>query len=387
MKNTNGKIIIIICALFLLALSGCNNETPDNDNGYEWNIQVTIPTTGVEITPPEPNVPASPTLLVSYELILGDILLTVPEYNFHFIEFMYEAFERYWHQFGFDPFDLDLPLEEQIYLDGEQTWANYIHSLIDEVIKQYAQARENGLQLTEDDIASLVEYELELLHFAVSRGFATTDELIASFYVDMTTELFMQFAQRDILINRWRADVMNSISFTIEEMEEFYYDNWIEIDPMNNGVRDTTVLSMDARHILAMLPNHPLPSSAEEIAATRQIAEDIFAEWQNGEATEESFASLARERTDDPGSAATGGLYSNIWPGQMVPEFDEWIFDPSRNFGDTDIVETDFGFHIMFFVRSNEDWKLRTESAMIARAVQEIISEVESRFTIERRPV
>lgn len=79
-------------------------------------------------------------------------------------------------------------------------------------------------------------------------------------------------------------------------------------------------------------------------------AQAMLEEWKAGEATEESFAALATANTEDAGSQATGGLYENVAVGQMVQEFEDWCFDPSRKTGDTGVVETPYGAHVMYFV-------------------------------------
>ena len=66
--------------------------------------------------------------------------------------------------------------------------------------------------------------------------------------------------------------------------------------------------------------------------------------------TEDLFAELAKTNSTDPGSASNGGLYENVYPGQMVTEFNDWCFDESRKPGDTGIVETSYGAHLMYFV-------------------------------------
>ena len=92
----------------------------------------------------------------------------------------------------------------------------------------------------------------------------------------------------------------------------------------------------------------------EELAAAKAKAEELLKQWQDGEATEESFAALATENTEDPGSKDNGGLYEDVYPGQMVTAFNDWCFDESRKAGDTGIVETDYGFHIMFYSGDSE---------------------------------
>ena len=40
----------------------------------------------------------------------------------------------------------------------------------------------------------------------------------------------------------------------------------------------------------------------------------------------------------------------------MVPEFDAWCFDDARKEGDTGLVRTSYGYHIMYFIYGDEGW-------------------------------
>lgn len=84
-------------------------------------------------------------------------------------------------------------------------------------------------------------------------------------------------------------------------------------------------------------------------------AELLLREFLAGDRTEDSFAALATANTDDTGSKETGGLYGDVEPGDMVTEFDSWIFDESRKPGDVGIVETTYGYHIMYYVDKAND--------------------------------
>jgi len=90
-------------------------------------------------------------------------------------------------------------------------------------------------------------------------------------------------------------------------------------------------------------------TDAEKVAA-KASAQEILAQWNAGDKTEESFAALATEKSTDTGSAANGGLYEEVYPGQMVAAFNDWCFDESRKAGDTGIVETEYGYHVMYYV-------------------------------------
>ena len=112
----------------------------------------------------------------------------------------------------------------------------------------------------------------------------------------------------------------------------------------------------NVRHILVKPEGGTVDSSTgmtiyteEELAAAKAEAEILLKKWQDGEATQDSFAALATEYTEDPGSKETGGLYEDVYPGQMVATFNDWCFADGRKAGDTGLVETDYGYHIMYY--------------------------------------
>ena len=115
---------------------------------------------------------------------------------------------------------------------------------------------------------------------------------------------------------------------------------------------DNNAPTSTVRHILVKVDES---ATAEEKAAALAKAEDILKQWKSGEATEDSFALLATEMSEDTGSASTGGLIADINPGSSyVKPFLNWSVDSSRKVGDTGIVETDYGYHVMYFCSHSE---------------------------------
>ena len=94
--------------------------------------------------------------------------------------------------------------------------------------------------------------------------------------------------------------------------------------------------------------------SEKEKQTAKTKADEILAAFNAGEKTEEAFAALATEKTTDTGSKETGGLYENVYPGQMVQAFNDWCFNAARKTGDTEIVETEYGYHVMYFVGESD---------------------------------
>lgn len=122
---------------------------------------------------------------------------------------------------------------------------------------------------------------------------------------------------------------------------------------MYTGKNDNETDLINVRHILVGFSgdqNEDGTYTDEAKEAARTSAEEILAEWKSGDATEDSFAELANTKSTDTGSNTNGGLYENVYPGQMVAAFNDWCFDADRKAGDTGIVETSYGYHVMYFV-------------------------------------
>ena len=112
-------------------------------------------------------------------------------------------------------------------------------------------------------------------------------------------------------------------------------------------------------------------------AAAKIKAEQILNDWKNGDATEDSFAELANTYSDDSGSNTNGGLYEAVKEGQMVTNFNDWIFDASRKPGDTGIVESDYGYHIMYFVGDNkEEWYVNIKDTLISNKLSDYMADL-----------
>ncbi len=123
---------------------------------------------------------------------------------------------------------------------------------------------------------------------------------------------------------------------------------------------DNSTPLVNVRHMLAgfeggTTENGTTTYSDEEKAAAKEKAESWLQAWEDGDATEESFAALANENSTDTGSNTNGGLYENVYPGQMVSAFNNWCFDENRKAGDTGIVETSYGYHVMYFVGQSDE--------------------------------
>lgn len=141
-------------------------------------------------------------------------------------------------------------------------------------------------------------------------------------------------------------------------------------------------LSYNVRHILITEKNLNL-AEGEEAAegAVLAKAQEILDSW---DGTEDGFAALAKEFTQD-GNGAVGGIYEDVLKGEMVENFEDWCYAEGRKAGDTGIVETNYGQHIMYFVGygSDEYWHTGCENSLINEAYEAWQTELSNSVTAE----
>jgi len=95
--------------------------------------------------------------------------------------------------------------------------------------------------------------------------------------------------------------------------------------------------------------------SDEKKAAAEKEAREALATWKSGDATEDTFIEMVKKSTDDTASKSTGGLYEDInYDSGYVTNFKNWALDPTRQAGDADVVETEYGYHVMYYVGDSE---------------------------------
>ncbi len=139
--------------------------------------------------------------------------------------------------------------------------------------------------------------------------------------------------------------------------------------------------SRSVRHILVTKEKYETDEKA------KAQAEKLLKEFEDSGKKIEKFEELVTKYTEDTGSAATGGLYENFKEGDMVEPFEKWSFDAARKEGDTGIVKTDYGYHIMYFVgKGDEAWKVSVDSAIKDEAYKALYDSIKKEFTVNFEP-
>ena len=417
MKATPGKIalavafvVVLVAALIALVVSSLGGKDAEPAEETETVLpsetQQTEPTEEtVEYTIPADGNPDDVTCKGSYTASDADVIasrdtvvatageyeLTVGQLQVYYWMQVREFLSQYGSYLSYFGLDYTHGLDAQLCPAVEgQTWQQYFLSQALLCWQSYqsmaAEAEKNGVEMPAEYREEMNSLSDELAQSAESSGFDSVDALVtamlggAATYDDYAGFLNLYYEGLG-----YYAQVTESYSVTDAEIEAYFDENAASY--AENGIDKDDVL-VNVRHILIMpegatsdtIRTEEFPEEAW--AASEQRAKDVLEMWKTGEMTEDSFAALAREHSEDDGSKANGGLYEDVSEGQMVAEFNDWCFDAGRQPGDFDIVKTDFGYHIMYFCQSRPQWKDYAREDLLARMTNDFVAETADRYPL-----
>jgi peptidyl-prolyl cis-trans isomerase C len=187
----------------------------------------------------------------------------------------------------------------------------------------YQSSKAKGLSASSGD----VDQQMSMLRSRMADPAAFEQALAAE---GLTEERLRHQMERDMSIQKLiEQSLAPRVEVSEDEKRRFYDDN-------NAQMRQPDRLRVS--HILKRVEPGASPESR---AAARAAIEALLEEAQSGA----DFATLARENSEDPGSASSGGEMV-IARGQTVPPFEEAAFALEPG-GLSPVVETQFGFHII----------------------------------------
>ncbi len=304
---------------------------------------------------------------------------------------------HYWMQidaflgyYGTGYFDYQKPLDTQYMQEGSKTtWQQYF---IDVAINswQYYQimrmlAEQGEYSVIDDYQEELKALPERLAQMAKEGGFENADAMIqADMGAACTAQDYINYVELYNISVIYSQEKFKELMPTQAEAEEYFTTKEAEFTAQGIGKNSGSVV--DVRHILVQLDEPKADAtgkvtySDDQWEQCRQQAQKLLDEWKNADADEAHFAELANKHSKDGGSNTKGGLYTKVEKGVMVEPFENWIFDTARKAGDTGLVKTDFGYHIMYFVNAREKWLTAAEEALASERFDTIVENAEAQW-------
>ena len=136
------------------------------------------------------------------------------------------------------------------------------------------------------------------------------------------------------------------------------------------------------RHIL-ISHNAIIKPTDRDYTIAFNKASEIYEEYLNSDKREEDFSRLATLYSEDIGSNTNGGLLENISINKFGSNIKNWIDLNTRKYGDCEILKSELGYHIIFFIKKYEDqWMEQIKNQIVSDKLDDNISEIMSQYPI-----
>ncbi len=206
----------------------------------------------------------------------------------------------------------------------EEDEAAFRKQVLDQLIKTeilYVLAKQAKITVSDEEVQQEIENALK--HAPSPEAF---DQYLQS--RGITREEFNESVRRKMVTQKFVEAKTKDLDVTEEEIAAEY-----------NRAKEAGQLDVaDVAHILARVTDDTPESDANAKKKIESARERIV--------KGEDFATVAKEISEDPGSAQDGGLYENVGRGVMVPEFDRLMFElPVGELSQP--FRTQFGWHIL----------------------------------------
>ena len=320
--------------------------------------------------------------------VCADGVITNRDLGIYYWQQYYTAassYGSYW-SFMVDP---SVPLDQQMYFDGEQTWQQFLlegaMSNFHSVAAVGYEAAQAGYTLDAETAAQIDSMAADLEATAQAYGIADGETYVKmGFGPTASIESYMDFARKTMTASGYLRQLVDAQPCSEADVEAFF-DEHVE-EYASYGIEKTDRTNVNIRHVLIQPQEMDEETGEYTEAGWAQAEADmnaVVAEWEASAKTEDAFAELAMAHSQD-GNAAQGGLYENVYPGQMVAEFNDWCFDTARFVGDYGVVKTQFGYHLIFFSGKTDtlEWFETAKQDYLSQLSETMESEIKERHPV-----
>ena len=169
----------------------------------------------------------------------------------------------------------------------------------------------------------------------------------------------------------------------------YLISDWLFDDARKAG--DTTVITNDNSHCYyavafekRYLDETPSADVRVIIPTEDKTGEEILEEWKNGAATEDSFAELCKKYTQDTSAVENGGLFEQVTKTGMTEELSNWIFDNSRQAGDTVAITVSDTTYVLYYIGQDQpEWKINIKNTLVSDTMSQHMQDITADVTVE----
>ena len=223
-------------------------------------------------------------------------------------------------------------------------------------------------------------------------GTATTDTTQDTAYQPSDAEIAKAMEDAKVLADDAEKTVAKDGEAHENEKKSsvnYLISDWLFDDARKAG--DTTVITNDNSHcyyVVAFekryLDETPSADVRVIIPTEDKTGEEILEEWKNGAATEDSFAELCKKYTQDTSAVENGGLFEQVTKTGMTEELSNWIFDSSRQAGDTVAITVSDSTYVLYYIGQDQpEWKINIKNTLVSDTMSQHMQDITADVTVE----
>lgn len=320
-------VLIVLPFIIVLGFSGCSSKLKEGSN--------TDMPSGSTVT--------ADAVSGDYVAIVGSEKITLPEYKY----FMSGVKNQMEMGKSVNTADKDAVKNFWETKDGNETNAEKAITQSLDSLKELKilliKAKEDMIQLNNEDLTTFNSYMEQII---ASEGGSDdkkkAQEAISKKYGISFAEFEAVFKSSFLAYYKYPNEASKKFDVTDSEIKAFYDKDPSSFDQVT--VRHILIGTTDSATGQAL--------SGDKLEEKKKLADEILSKVKSGT----DFGSLAKQYSEDPGSKDNGGEYT-LGKGKMVQEFEDWAFKAKE--GDTGIVKTNYGYHVMKFIKKEPYEKVK----------------------------
>lgn len=223
-------------------------------------------------------------------------------------------------------------------------------------------------------------------------GTATTDTTQDTAYQPSDAEIAKAMEDAKVLADDAEKTVAKDGEAHENEKKSsvnYLISDWLFDDARKAG--DTTVITNDNIHCYyavafekRYLDETPSADVRVIIPTEDKTGEEILEEWKSGAATEDSFAELCKKYTQDTSAVENGGLFEQVTKTGMTEELSNWIFDNSRQAGDTVAITVSDTTYVLYYIGQDQpEWKINIKNTLVSDTMSQHMQDITADVTVE----
>lgn len=288
----------------------------------------------------------------------------------------------------FDPYHA---LADQTRFTDGRTWQQFFIDRAMDTLHRYlallnGAERDESYTISQDKLSLIESARSGLERQAELGGYENADALLQKlFFEDADAEGYQAYYDVYVRANDYYDYLRDQLEVSDETVVQMYYQNRDAY--AEQGISDEDDASMvEFRHILVRPQQEEGQTAESAWEEAKKQAEAVLKDFENTDGSVSSFSQLALVFSEDAASYLQGGLYLHVYPGEFDQALDQWLFDETRQEGDLEVLRSDQGWHVVWYLGQEglARWYYQAAVDFASQLMEQKLAELQEQYPLEQ---